>query len=41
MNEIKIISPKLDKKGRINTIPKNFFDEWNKSSRALLAPVGD
>jgi predicted ATPase len=41
MNEIKIISPKLDKKGRINTIPKNFFDEWNKSARALLAPVGD
>lgn len=41
MNEIKIISPKLDKKGRINIIPKNFFDEWNKSSRALLAPVGD
>ena len=40
-NEIKIISPKLDKKGRIDKIPKNFFDEWNKSARALLAPVGD
>lgn len=39
-NEIFIISPQLDQKGRFDLMPKNFFDEWNKNSRALLAPRG-
>ncbi len=31
-----IVSPKLDKNGRINEWPDGFFDEWEKNLTELL-----
>ncbi len=36
--EIKIISPRIDRDGRIDQWPDGFFDEWDKSLEALLMP---
>jgi predicted ATPase len=36
LNEVKIISPKLDHKGRTDLLPNNFFDQWDKSLEILL-----
>ena len=36
-----VISPKIDKNGRIDQWPDGFFDEWDKSLDALLEPVGE
>lgn len=33
-----VISPKIDRDGRIDTWPNGFFDEWDKSLEALLEP---
>lgn len=35
----KLISPKLDISGRLDTWPDGFFDEWDKSLEKLLTPV--
>ena len=37
----KVISPRMDKNGRIDNWPDAFFDEWDKSLEALLEPVGE
>lgn len=34
----KIISPTIDKNGRIDKWPNGFFDEWDQSLRALVKP---
>lgn len=34
-----IISPRLDRAGRIDPWPDNFFDEWDKSLESLLEPI--
>ncbi len=34
----KIISPQIDRNGRIDQWPDGFFDEWDKSLRSLLRP---
>ena len=31
-----IISPKIDKNGRLDRWPEGFFDEWDKSLEDLL-----
>jgi predicted ATPase len=36
--ETNIISPKMDKDGRIDKWPDGFFDEWDKSLEKLLFP---
>lgn len=36
-----VISPKMDRHGRIDRWPDGFFDEWDKSLEALLEPTGD
>lgn len=36
-----IVSPKIDRNGRIDQWPDGFFDEWDKSLERLLAPVGE
>ena len=36
-----VISPQIDRKGRIDQWPDGFFDEWDKSLEALLEPVGE
>ena len=33
-----VISPRLDRDGRIDQWPDGFFDEWDKSLEALLEP---
>jgi len=33
-----IISPKIDRNGRLNQWPDGFFDEWDKSLEVLLEP---
>jgi predicted ATPase len=35
-NETRIITPKMDKNGRLDRWPKGFFDEWDKSVDGLL-----
>jgi predicted ATPase len=35
---IKLESPIIDNKGRLNLWPEGFFDEWDKSLERLLAP---
>ncbi|MEB3359486.1 MAG: DUF3696 domain-containing protein [Synechococcales bacterium] len=35
----KVVSPKVDRNGRINHWPDGFFDEWDKSLDALLEPA--
>lgn len=37
----KVVSPKLDRNGRIDDWPDGFFDEWDKSLEALLEPAGE
>lgn len=36
-----VVSPRIDSNGRIDQWPENFFDEWDKSLEALLAPAGE
>ena len=36
-----VISPKIDRHGRIDQWPDGFFDEWDKSLERLLAPVDE
>lgn len=36
-----VISPSMDRDGRIDRWPDGFFDEWDKSLEALLAPRED
>ena len=33
-----VVSPHVDKNGRIDRWPDGFFDEWDKSLEALLTP---
>jgi predicted ATPase len=33
-----VISPRIDRNGRIDRWPEGFFDEWDKSLEALLEP---
>jgi predicted ATPase len=33
-----VISPRIDRNGRIDRWPEGFFDEWDKSLEALLGP---
>jgi predicted ATPase len=37
----KVISPRIDRNGRIDRWPDGFFDEWEKSLDALLEPTGE
>lgn len=37
-SQISIISPKIDRNGRIDRWPNGFFDVWDKSLEALLEP---
>ena len=34
-----VVSPKIDRNGRIDRWPDGFFDEWDKSLDALLEPA--
>jgi predicted ATPase len=34
----RVVSPKIDKNGRIDQRPDGFFDQWDKSLRRLLMP---
>ncbi|HBB31993.1 MAG TPA: DUF3696 domain-containing protein [Cyanobacteria bacterium UBA8803] len=36
-----VVSPRIDRNGRIDQWPDGFFDEWDKSLEALLEPVGE
>ncbi|MGQ4649680.1 DUF3696 domain-containing protein [Lyngbya aestuarii] len=36
-----VISPHIDRNGRIDQWPDGFFDEWDKSLEALLEPAGE
>ncbi len=36
-----VISPRIDRNGRIDYWPDGFFDEWDKSLEALLEPAGE
>lgn len=40
-SQIVIISPKIDRNGRIDYWPDGFFDEWDKSLEALLRKKGN
>jgi predicted ATPase len=33
-----VISPRINRDGRIDQWPEGFFDEWDKSLEALLGP---
>lgn len=35
-----VITPRVDRDGRIDVYPEGFFDEWDKSLEALLEPRG-
>lgn len=37
----KVISPRINRSGRIDKWPDGFFDEWDKSLEVLLEPVGE
>lgn len=37
----KVISPHIDRNGRIDRWPDGFFDEWEKSLYVLLEPAGE
>ncbi len=37
----KVISPHIDRNGRIDKWPDGFFDEWDKSLETLLEPAGE
>ncbi|MEA5599369.1 DUF3696 domain-containing protein [Rivularia sp. UHCC 0363] len=36
-----VVSPNIDRNGRIDKWPDGFFDEWDKSLDALLEPAGE
>lgn len=36
-----VVSPHIDRNGRIDRWPDGFFDEWDKSLEALLEPAGE
>ena len=36
-----VVSPIIDRKGRLDQRPRGFFDQWDVSLRQLLAPVKD
>ncbi len=36
-----VVSPRIDRNGRIDQWPEGFFDEWDKSLEALLEPAGE
>ena len=36
-----VVSPRIDRRGRIDQWPEGFFDEWDKSLEALLGPAGE
>ncbi|MHC5831824.1 MAG: DUF3696 domain-containing protein, partial [Nostoc sp.] len=36
---IKVVSPRINKDGRIDRWPNGFFDEWDKSLEVLLEPA--
>ncbi|MEH2236490.1 AAA family ATPase [Nostoc sp.] len=36
-----VISPRINRSGRIDKWPDGFFDEWDKSLEVLLEPVGE
>jgi predicted ATPase len=36
-----VVSPHIDRNGRIDQWPDGFFDEWDKSLEALLEPAGE
>jgi predicted ATPase len=36
-----VVSPQIDRNGRIDRWPDGFFDEWEKSLDALLEPAGE
>ncbi|MFL6337058.1 MAG: AAA family ATPase [Pyrinomonadaceae bacterium] len=37
----KVVSPAINRDGRIDRWPNNFFDEWDKSLEVLLQPTGE
>ena len=37
----KVVSPRIDRNGRIDRWPDGFFDEWEKSLDVLLEPAGE
>lgn len=37
----KVVTPRIDRNGRIDRWPDGFFDEWDKSLDALLEPAKD
>ena len=41
MGTTQVVNPKMDRNGRINHWPENFFDEWDRSLEALLEPPGE
>lgn len=38
--QTEVLSPRVDRNGRIDIWPNGFFDEWDKSLEALLEPAG-
>jgi len=36
-----VISPQMDRNGRLDQWPEGFFDEWDKALEALLMPRED
>lgn len=36
-----VVSPQIDRNGRIDQWPDGFFDEWDKSLETLLEPTGE
>ncbi|MCT7950144.1 DUF3696 domain-containing protein [Ancylothrix sp. C2] len=36
-----VVSPRIDRNGRIDQWPEGFFDEWDKSLDVLLEPAGE
>ena len=40
-NDVLVVSPKIDRNGRIDQWPDGFFDEWDKSLDVLLEPAGE
>jgi predicted ATPase len=37
----KVISPKIDRNGRIDTWPDGFFDEWDNALNHLIMPAAE
>ena len=38
---IEVVSPRINRRGRIDKWPDGFFDEWDKNMELLLEPVGE